>query len=94
MGQPRKLIQRRYDLKRLCGLTIDEYDRLLATQGGVCAICKETCPTGRRLATDHDHASGRVRGLLCARCNPMLGYAQDDPRRLAAGAEYLLRTRS
>jgi Recombination endonuclease VII len=44
------------------------YDRLLAEQGGVCAICGAT-PKTRRLHIDHDHKTGRVRGLLCHRCN-------------------------
>ena len=86
--------QRAYDLKRNFNLSIRQYDALLVAQGGVCAVCKEACPSGRRLAVDHDHATGAVRGLLCARCNPMIGYAQDDPSRLAAATAYLLRARS
>jgi Recombination endonuclease VII. len=47
------------------------YERLLAEQGGVCAICGNP-PKTRRLHVDHDHKTGRVRGLLCYRCNRLL----------------------
>ena len=50
------------------GVTDAEYTRLLAAQGGGCAICHAT-PKTRRLHVDHDHASGKVRGLTCHRCN-------------------------
>lgn len=48
-----------------------EYAALLALQGGHCALCPNT-PKTRRLAVDHDHRTGRVRGLLCFRCNHFL----------------------
>jgi hypothetical protein len=50
------------------GFTAEDYDRLLAAQGGGCAICKAP-PKTRRLHVDHDHKTGAVRGLLCHRCN-------------------------
>ncbi len=53
------------------GVSDDQYARLLAAQGGHCALCP-TGPKTRRLAVDHDHATGRVRGLLCHRCNRAL----------------------
>lgn len=53
------------------GVTDAEYERLLAAQGGGCAICGAT-PKSRRLHVDHDHKTGRVRGLLCHRCNRWL----------------------
>ena len=53
------------------GVTDAEYDRLLAAQGGGCAICGNP-PKTRRLHVDHDHKTGRVRGLLCHRCNRAL----------------------
>ena len=49
-------------------LTVDEYDDLLGKQGGVCAICGQR-PNGKLLGVDHDHSTGRVRGLLCSNCN-------------------------
>jgi len=53
------------------GLTIEQYDAMLASQGGGCAICGAT-PKTRRLDTDHDHRTGQIRGLLCHRCNRAL----------------------
>lgn len=81
------------------GITTDQYDELLAAQGGGCAICGTTNPRGRgRFHVDHDHAccpgqyscGGCVRGLLCGACNPGLGAFGDDPDRLIAAAAYLL----
>lgn len=70
-------------LKRKFGITLEQYDRMFEEQGGVCVICgKEETSTFqgiiRRLAVDHDHKTGKIRGLLCANCNLTLGYAKDD----------------
>ena len=55
-------------------LTIAQYDAILVHQGGVCYACGQAEPVkGRRLSVDHDHATGLIRGLLCSRCNPVLG---------------------
>jgi Recombination endonuclease VII len=55
-------------------LTVEQYDAILVYQQGVCYACGEAEPVkGRRLSVDHDHATGEVRGLLCSRCNPILG---------------------
>jgi len=81
----------RAHIKRTYGLSAAEYDALLAAQGGVCAICHgheiET-PNGR-LHVDHDHATRKVRGLLCAKCNRLLGTARDNAATLRAAADYL-----
>jgi hypothetical protein len=53
------------------GVSDEQYERLLAAQGGHCALCPNT-PKTRRLAVDHEHRTGRVRGLLCHRCNRVL----------------------
>lgn len=71
------------------GLTVSDYDQMLVAQGGVCAICKKQCSSGRRLHVDHDHKTGVVRGLLCGRCNPALGAFDDSPALLAAAITYL-----
>lgn len=67
------------------GLAIGEYDRLRVEQDGRCAICLRK----RKLCVDHDHETGKVRALLCERCNAMLGQAYDKPSVLRAGARYL-----
>ena len=67
----------------------DDYDALLALQGGVCAICSKNRPLG----VDHCHLFNEVRGLLCNKCNLGLGMFDDDPDRLRAAADYLERSR-
>ena len=58
-------------------------------QGGVCAICQRAKGISRRLAVDHNHATGAVRGLLCAPCNQFIGYLRDDAAAFRRGYEYL-----
>ena len=77
------------DLKKKYGITLDDYNAMLEAQGGVCAICGNTCTTGKSLAVDHCHATGRVRGLLCGVCNRVLGYMKDDVALFRRAAEYL-----
>jgi hypothetical protein len=64
--------------RRLYGFTIEQYDELLAAQGGVCALCGRDKPWGRGkyFHVDHDHVTGHVRGLLCNRCNSNLGWME------------------
>jgi len=79
---------RAFNLRRTYGLTVEEYEAMLAAQGGVCA-CGNVCATSKRLSVDHDHKTGRVRGLLCRRCNSVLGYVDDDIDLLVTLTEYL-----
>lgn len=75
-------------LKTQYGLSIEDYDRMLDEQNGLCAICDEP-PKGKRLAVDHHHASGQIRRLLCDRCNHMIGHSQESPRVLRKAADYI-----
>lgn len=75
--------------KRRYGLKKEDYWELYQKQKGVCAICEGACRKNKRLSVDHDHGSGRVRGLLCASCNRGLGMFLDNPLRLRKAAEYL-----
>ncbi len=77
-------------LKRLYGITVDDYNRMLKQQKGVCFICRRA-PGTRRLAVDHDHKTGAVRGLLCSRCNRGLQWFSDDPKKLSRAVVYLRR---
>lgn len=70
-------------------LTPEEYDKLLLAQDGTCAICDETCSRYANLPVDHNHATGRLRGLLCDRCNRVLGLSGDDPDLFLAAIAYL-----
>ena len=82
-------IDRRYQLKRKYGITPEEYDRLLAEQDGRCAICRRRPRDDISLHVDHDHETGRIRGLLCFRCNNALGDFEDDHDRLYAALRHL-----
>jgi hypothetical protein len=73
------------------GLTVEAYDQLLQAQRGLCAICGKACTTGQALSVDHEHATGRIRGLLCKKCNMAIGLLNDSPERLEAAKVYLLR---
>jgi hypothetical protein len=80
--------------RALYSLTIEEYDALYEAQNGACAICLQPETTIRqgqplRLAVDHDHATGAVRGLLCQRCNRLIGIIEVDERLLLAARAYL-----
>ncbi len=75
--------------ERQFGVTHDEFLALLSAQAGVCAICGDGNQGKRQLSVDHDHATGALRGILCDRCNPMLGYARDNIAVLRAAIEYL-----
>lgn len=75
--------------KNMYGLLPGQYEQMLAAQGGVCAVCKEVCRTGRGLSVDHNHATKKIRGLLCHSCNCALGLAKDRSGILRALADYV-----
>jgi hypothetical protein len=85
-----------YHLKRVYKITLAEYQDLFKIQGGVCAICHnpETIVDAkngllRDLAVDHNHKTGRVRGLLCRRCNQAIGLLNEDKDLLQQMIDYL-----
>ncbi len=65
--------RREAKLKLFFFLTLNEWDLIDAFQNHVCAICKHPNKSGQRLSTDHSHITGLLRGLLCQRCNRILG---------------------
>jgi hypothetical protein len=72
-------VQRIRNLKAMFGMVPADYERMLQAQGGTCAICKATSPGRKRdkhFHIDHDHATGKIRGLLCNRCNSFLGVVE------------------
>lgn len=86
-------VQREWNLRTSYGIGIEDYDRMLTEQDGGCATCgkPEAESWRRRLCVDHCHATGQVRGLLCANCNRAIGLASDDPELLDRMAAYLRR---
>ncbi len=76
-------------LRSLYGLTAAQFAALVADQAGACAICLKV-PAGR-LCVDHDHTTGKVRQLLCRRCNSALGLFDECPETLARAKSYLER---
>jgi Recombination endonuclease VII len=75
-------------LQRMYGISDQDYEAMLARQGGTCAICK-TKPPGQKLGVDHCHICNKVRRLLCPGCNLGLGHYKDDPRLTRAATAYL-----
>lgn len=78
-------------LKTSCtnkGITIEDFGRLLVKQKDACAICKKECK--KRLSIDHCHKTGRVRGLLCQKCNFALGLLNDDKKLIKRMLKYLI----
>lgn len=84
-----------YSLKRRHGITVHDYLAMAEAQGNCCAICGETpTPTGTReqgrcLHVDHDHSTGKVRALLCFRCNAGIGHFRENPEYLLSAIAYL-----
>lgn len=84
-------VQRKAELKRLYGITFDDYVNLYKKQNGVCAICLQECKTRKSLSVDHNHDTMAVRGLLCNRCNRAIGMLEEDPDILERAKEYIIK---
>lgn len=88
--------RRAWHIQKLYGITVERYDEILASQGGVCAICGQasrqthgTTGTTFSLSVDHCHDSGRVRGILCNDCNRAIGLLGDNIELLERAIRYL-----
>lgn len=91
-----KTYTRQYQLNKLYSVTKEDWNRFFESQNGCCAICGQqesrvNYKSGniQALSVDHDHRTGRVRGLLCHRCNRLLGFMNDDPALLEKMVVYL-----
>jgi len=83
-----------YRLKHDYKMSKEEYDQRLKDQNGQCAICGKEKPyrqEGKKFTVDHDHETGKLRGLLCINCNAGLGHFKDDPSLLRSAIDYLRR---
>jgi hypothetical protein len=83
------LTDRKKHFKKKYGITVEQYNQMLDEQNHVCKICKQVCKSGKRLAVDHCHETGLVRGLLCAKCNTNLGRIEDYLRNPDSWDSYL-----
>lgn len=93
-GDRRRALNLAAHYRKKYGITVEDRDRMLDLQGGLCAICGgrpngNPNKKGARLHVDHCHTTNKIRGLLCYSCNTLLGIAKDSPERLEAAAEYL-----
>jgi hypothetical protein len=80
-------LNRKNNIKKKYGITLEDYDAMVARQGGKCKICRKK--PKELLFVDHCHAFLAIRGLLCRGCNCMLGFAKDNPAVLEEGRRYL-----
>jgi hypothetical protein len=78
-----------YHRKNAYGLSEQDYWRMLVAQNNACKICKQSFDEKRKPHIDHDHQTGKVRGILCPQCNHGLGLFEDNPLFLRAAADYL-----
>ena len=87
----RQEYERERTLRRHYNMSLNDYSDMLTSQGGVCAICglPPTNGQGKILHVDHDHATGKIRGLLCHGCNTSLGHFQDNVAFLQKAITYL-----
>lgn len=83
-------MEHKYTLRKKHNMTPEDYEALLQQQSGVCAICGEANLNGRRLAVDHDHETGKIRGLLCVTCNVALNKLDQNRDWAKKAIEYLI----
>jgi len=82
------ILNLRAHLSRAYDLSLEQYERAVERQGGVCFVCGASPKPGQRLQVDHDHETDVVRALLCYGCNSALGIMKEDPERLRRLAVY------
>lgn len=83
--------RRGWRMKYNYGLPLEDYNRMFAKQNGCCKICgKHQSGFKKRLFVDHDHKTGRIRGLLCFKCNAGIGNFDDDAVRMSDAIKYLV----
>lgn len=83
--QTTKDYHKNWNLKDRFGITLDEFNLMVESQGGGCWVCNST----NKLSVDHDHATGKIRGILCNSCNRSLGLLHDDIPRIRKLIDYL-----
>jgi len=81
---------KRRDLKKHYGITLEAYNDLFTQQSKKCGICKSNVSGGKGWHVDHDHETGAVRGILCHFCNLALGHFKDNPEIMNKAIKYLI----
>ena len=76
-------------IKKVWDITLEQYNEILDSQNGVCAICKEKPIEGKNLFIDHNHETGKVRGLLCNHCNLGIGNLKENEYIFLESIKYL-----
>lgn len=85
-----RVAQRKYRLKHVYGLSLEDYDNMYERQAARCQGCNNPIDKyGKSTHVDHNHKTGIVRGLLCHSCNSSLGYSKEDEHRLRGLIHYL-----
>lgn len=86
-----KLQRRKEALKHYYGITLEQYDNMLAKQNGCCAVCGKNTPghNHKHFSVNHDHETGEIRGLLCNDCNRGIGLLGDNAENIKKALEYL-----
>lgn len=95
-AEERYSYNRKWNIKTKFGITLEQYDAMLDSQGGVCAICKlpetvrhHSTKTVQPLVVDHNHDTGTIRGLLCTKCNKAIGLLMHNTMYLSNAIDYL-----
>lgn len=81
--------ERERSFQRWYGISVEQVEAMITLQGGVCAICPRPISLGKYTHVDHNHSTGKVRGVLCIGCNHLLGKASDDVSILRSAIDYL-----
>lgn len=84
-----KKVHKNAALRFKYGISYEIYEAMLSKQNGGCALCGASAGYGKMLAVDHNHATGKIRGLLCDACNLGIGKFKDSPEKLRAAAAYI-----
>jgi len=83
-------LQRHYKYKWFYGISLEDYNEMFIKQNGCCKICKvHQSELTKKLHVDHDHKTGKIRGLLCHNCNLAIGRLKENPEIIAAALEYV-----
>ncbi len=86
-----RYLTRNRQLQKAYGISIEQFNAMLESQKGACAICTDAMQPGKDTSVDHCHKTGKVRALLCQNCNIGIGQLRDDPLLAEAAARYLRR---